>query len=208
MSPLAVGVVIGIGGAVLIGTDAVASSAPSSALGSSVSVLDTPLDHDLPVTDTPTLTYAGDGDRNMEAMLAVIRKAESNNDYYALVGGGRIDNLDCHPSFTDASMTQKSAYGRGPGWRDSHAAGAYQFQPQTWRECVQALKLDGSFSEDNQDRAAAYLIQRRGGTNAVRMGDIDGAVAFLRKEWQFFTVSQWPSTRVASTFENYGGTVA
>lgn len=143
---------------------------------------------------------------NLQAFLAVLRLGESAGDYGALVGGGRVVDLSHHPAFTDASMTTKSTWGTGPGWRNSHAAGAYQFQPQTWKECSVGCHLNGAFDQASQDTAAVYLIKRHNAYNAVLSGDIDTACSLLTNEWQSLPVRgvAW----VSVNYEQNGGTLA
>lgn len=211
MSPLAIGATVGVGAAIALGLSSNAEASQSPAV-----------DYNLPSTDelfpvyndtanmstNPMPTLVNSPDANLQAFLSVIRKAESNNDYYALVGGGRFDSLSCHPSFTDATMRTKSAYGLGPGWRNSHAAGAYQFQPATWRDCVAGLRMNGDFSRESQDKGAVFLIKRRGALENVLAGDVQGAIIKLQAEWQFLTVPAWPASRVSSTYADFGGSFA
>lgn len=143
-----------------------------------------------------------DYDKNLYAFLAVLRAGESSNNYGALVGGGEISDFSHHPA------TGQNPW---PGiiWpstgQPTHAAGAYQFQPGTWLECVKALGLK-DFGIDSQDAAAIYLIKRRGAYRAV----LDGNVALARN----LLVNEWASLAdrgydwVAETFTEEGGVLA
>lgn len=164
--------------------------------------------HDNPLNtgDVPAPDMMQYPESNIEAFLKVIREGESNNDYYALVGTrNRMSTLHHHPAWTDASMTTYS--GMVP-WRNSRAAGAYQFQPVTFREATRALGLNGSMSVENQDAAAKYLIRRRGAYQYIAMGDVASGVALLRKEWQMFETPRWSDSTVIAHYQDYGGTVA
>jgi muramidase (phage lysozyme) len=154
------------------------------------------------------LNYPNTEAEQIDAFLSVIRYAESADDYGAIVGGGRNMDLSHHIAFTDATMARKSAYGNGAGYRGSHAFGAYQFQPQTWKECSDALGLNGDMSQGNQDKAAVFLIKRRGAYQAILDGDIQVACDLLKNEWQFLTLPRWDWLTVANTFVDNGGSTA
>jgi lysozyme len=124
------------------------------------------------------LGYEGplDYDQNLDAYLAVLRLAESSNNYKALVGGGNFTSYADHPTPGEGFEGIVTPFG------PSHAAGAYQFQPGTWREARAALGLP-DFSPASQDQAAVFLIKRRGAYAAVRAGDTGLAQSLLRNEW-------------------------
>lgn len=86
--------------------------------------------------------------------LARIRHAESANNYYVGYGGVDIRGYPADaygfPSWPGA-ITQ-----HGP----TRAAGAYQFQPATWREIAQPMGLDFRVPA-HQDVAAWTLAQQR-----------------------------------------------
>lgn len=154
---------------------------------------------------SPPLDYAGDMTGNIDAFLQVIKEGESNDDYGSLVGGGRFTDLSHHPGWTDASMTKLSSW---TGWNGSHAAGAYQMQPQTFKEASDALGLGGDFSQASQDAAAVFLLKRRGAYDDIGVGNISGAVGKLTSEWQMFVTARWPVNTVVSRFQEYGGNTA
>jgi muramidase (phage lysozyme) len=86
----------------------------------------------------PELTPEGKG------LLTTIAAHESRGDYNALYGGGH---------FTGTQFPQWA------GRDNSHAAGAYQFQPGTFAGVQSAHPEIKDFSPANQDRAAWLLAQ-------------------------------------------------
>jgi muramidase (phage lysozyme) len=115
---------------------------------------------------------------NLQAFLAMIRYAEGTsgaNGYRTLFGGGLFDSFDDHPrQYIVASL----------GGREitSSAAGAYQFLARTWDDVRGILSLP-DFSPASQDRAAAFLIRRRGALADVNAGRFDVAISKCNKEW-------------------------
>lgn len=87
----------------------------------------------------PELTPEGKG------LLTTLASYESKGDYGVLYGGGH---------FTGDQFPQWA------GRDNSHAAGAYQFQPGTFADVQRARPDIKDFSPANQDRAAWYLAQR------------------------------------------------
>ncbi len=140
---------------------------------------------------------------NLSAFLAVIRAGESGGDYRALVGGGQFSDYSHHPGWTDASMTRKSAWA---GRWNSHSAGAYQFQPGTFKEVSDALGLGGAFDPVSQDSAAVYNLKRKGAFDLVVAGDIYGAFQRLTREW--IALPDRGIEWVISTYEANGGELA
>lgn len=136
---------------------------------------------------------------NLAAFLAVLRLGESSDDYRSLYGGGRFRSFDDHPTFGEGF---EGAIVQG---RPTHAAGAYQFQPGTWREAQKALGLP-DFSPESQDEAAVFLIRRRGALQAVKEGKMTKARELLTKEWASLPDrgDEW----IAATFVANGGTLA
>lgn len=116
---------------------------------------------------------------NLRAFLAVIRSCEGTageNGYRTIVGGELFDSFADHPR-----VVRSGRFSNGKEWR-STAAGAYQFLVGTWDECARALNLP-DFSPQSQDRAAVYLIQRRGALQAVEEGDLRRAIELCNREW-------------------------
>jgi muramidase (phage lysozyme) len=87
----------------------------------------------------PELTPEGKG------LLTTIAAHESRGDYSVLYGGGH---------FAGTQFPQWA------GQDNSHAAGAYQFQPGTFGGVQRARPDITDFSPANQDRAAWYLAQQ------------------------------------------------
>lgn len=148
----------------------------------------------------PPIDYGSsepDPDKNLAAFLKVIRDGESADRYDALLGGGYFRDYSEHPAISQGFK----------GFGNSHAAGAYQFQPGTWLECKQSLSLP-DFGPQSQDAAATYLIHRRGAYGDIAVGDIASAVGKLSPEWQFLTLPRWSVQTVINHFEENGGQVA
>lgn len=81
------------------------------------------------------------------AMLALIRKHESGGEYNILCGGGHFQDYGAFPLWK--------------GFRGSHAAGAYQFEPQTYAWLAMLCHLP-DFSPIAQDIAALRLLRMVG----------------------------------------------
>lgn len=193
MNPLIPLGIIGAGIAVAVTTDAEASVPIQDDIGDDPF----PIDHSDTGSTLP-IDYGSDtqmdGDTNISAFLAVIREGESSGNYGALVGGGSFSDFSHHPATPPITF-------QGVG--NSHAAGAYQFQPGTWA----SLGLP-DFSPANQDKGAIMLLQRRGAYDDIRMGNIASAVGKLGQEWQMFLTTRWPVNSVIAHYEENGGYVA
>lgn len=158
--------------------------------------------------DTGGDVNSGDADANLAAFLALIRQAESSNDYQALVGGGQFSDMSDHPA--------------NKGWAGVHinggplttAAGAYQITRTTWNSLrAQNGELSlPDFLPQSQDAAAVLLIKGRGAYNLVLQGQFTPALQKLRGEWESFDRmfnGTYPMTLDDATayYENQGGTV-
>jgi lysozyme len=126
-------------------------------------------------------------ERNLYAFLKLIRVAESQDNYNALVGGGDFTDYSDHPANLGWS-------GIRLGVGLTTAAGAYQITSTTWdgggwkplRSGVkQELGLT-DFSPASQDAAAIALLQRRGAYDLVLAGDFESAIRKLTGEWEAF----------------------
>ena len=82
------------------------------------------------------------------------------------------------------------------GGLSSAAAGKYQFMPDTWAMCVKALDLS-DFSPANQDKAALWLVKKRGvnPSKQVTLSDMEK----LGKEWAGLTPHYGQTDRTAKT---------
>ena len=78
------------------------------------------------------------------ACLALIRRHESGGSYNILCGGGHFIDYTTFPVWK--------------GFRGSHAAGAYQFEPGTWAWIAQRRALP-DFSPIAQDAGALWLLR-------------------------------------------------
>lgn len=109
---------------------------------------------------------------NVRAALDTIAKAEGVKfGYYTMYGNTKITSLKEHPNraITKWGIT-------------STAAGRYQFLFKTWTAIAKRLKLD-SFSPENQDIAALYLIDEKGAISDIKKGDPVSAFYKIRKIW-------------------------
>ena len=163
-------------------------------------------------------TDAAMQDTNTAAFLSLIAYSEGTDrqrDPYRVCYGYKhtIADLTDHPSVT-GEWKGESIANLGPQYagKVSTAAGRYQLIKPTWLECKRALKLP-DFSPDSQDRAAVYLIKRRGALDAVRAGRIADAVDACRQEWASLPGAGYgqPERKMAAlidTFSAAGGVLA
>lgn len=115
---------------------------------------------------------------NLQAFLAMIRYAEGTsgaNGYRMLFGGGLFDSFADHPR-------QRITARLGGQTITSSAAGAYQILERTWDDIRRLAGLP-DFSPASQDKAAVFLIRRRGALADVRAGRFDAAVEKCNREW-------------------------
>lgn len=93
------------------------------------------------------MTYSFYPTEGEDACLHLIRKHESNEQYNILCGGERFHS-----------------YARFPIWRGykgSHAAGAYQFEPGTWAWVSEHTGVK-DFTPASQDINALWLLRKVG----------------------------------------------
>lgn len=162
-------------------------------------------------------------DRNVRAFLAMIGRAEgtdSQADAYRVCYGysHTIKSFADHPAVTGEwkgkTLTDKQCAGAGygPGCV-STAAGRYQITKPTWLDCKRSLGLP-DFSPDSQDRAAVYLINKRGALAAVMEGRLTDALELCRREWASFPGANYAGqgTRtlawMQSAYQGAGGVLA
>jgi muramidase (phage lysozyme) len=117
-------------------------------------------------------------DPRVRAFLDTLAGRESSGRYNVINGGQRFDDYMRHPNIKG---------------KDSKAAGAYQFIPDTWARMAKELDLR-DFSPDSQDMAALHLLRmiNPGGVkdaNAIarlQRGDIEGAIFAAGSQWDAF----------------------
>lgn len=105
----------------------------------------------------PGKIVAGDLPPQAVGLLNAIGAPESNGKYnvrYTANGGTTFDDLSNHPNIPERILSGPNA------GKTSTAAGRYQFIKSTWDSIPTEFKGDGSFKEENQDRAAWFLAQR------------------------------------------------
>lgn len=161
-------------------------------------------------------------DRNVRAFLTLIGWSEGTErqpDPYRVAYGYRhvIQDFRDHPAVTGEWRGERLsdamciAAGLPPGCV-STAAGRYQIIRPTWLTAKGALSLP-DFSPESQDRAALWLIEKRGALDDVKEGRVTDAVAKVRREWASLPGSGWgqPERALSSLIAAYttaGGTLA
>jgi len=128
--------------------------------------------------DLPTIIDAGDG-IHPKSYVPVAKKAIELGGMSPTIGAGgnwvnRSYKFADHPRVV-----------LGPTKLRSSAAGAYQFMPDTWDDCVRALKLS-DFSPENQDKACIWLIQTRNALDDVKQGRFYVACDKVKGIWASF----------------------
>lgn len=143
------------------------------------------------VVDTMRGVEVGQAERNVQAFLTMIRKAEGtwgSGGYGALFGwpqrGRSFDpwKAQDHPrqyfTFTDkAGRTLRTS-----------AAGAYQVTATTWDDAGSGAKIRASrgirgFNPTEQDEFAIGLLELDGALSHVQAGRLDKALAIARRRW-------------------------
>jgi len=129
---------------------------------------------------------------NLAAFLSTISHAEGTDQaadsYRACYGyAHNIVSFADHPAatleWTGEYLTDQQCRNVGlPPLCKSTAAGRYQINFPTWRECKKALNLP-DFTPASQDRAAAWLIQRDGALDMVNGGQFADAIIKCRETW-------------------------
>ena len=142
------------------------------------------------------------GDSNVAAFLAMIRYAEGTagpDGYRTLWGGGLFESFADHPRIVGEYMSNGRPI-------KSTAAGAYQFLSGTWDDAARKLQL-ADFSPANQDRAAIWLLSRRGALADVQAGRFEAAIAKCAKEWASLPGSPYgqPLKTIAQVRQAYAG---
>ena len=107
---------------------------------------------------------------NVIAFLDMIAYAEGAG-YSTLFGNDTFVGFDDHPR----KVIRKSGYA-------SSAAGRYQFLQKTWDDVAPKIGAT-SFDPYWQDRAAVYLIKRKGALADVIAGRFADAINKVRKIW-------------------------
>lgn len=155
---------------------------------------------------------------NTAAFLSTIAASEGTDraaDPYAVCYGYKhtVRDFSDHPAAT-GEWTGEPLDSLGAQYKGlkSTAAGRYQFILPTWRMCKRALNLP-DFGPESQDKAAIYLITKRGALDAVEAGDIATAVSLCRQEWASLPGAGYgqPERKLAQlvdVFTNAGGHLA
>lgn len=115
--------------------------------------------------------------------LQVLKHAEgtTQKSYSTAFSGVQYNNNQPHPGTV---YTSKSG-------RQSAAHGAYQFMPDTWRDANGGQNVP--MTKENQDKAAIWLIQQRGGFDPATTPISRAAVNKLAGTWASFPNAQGKS---------------
>ncbi len=153
-------------------------------------------------------------DNNMQAMLALIRWAEGTSDQpdaYSTVYGYASPLTDLFSNPWDSGQVQSVT---GPSGQSS-ACGAYQFEPESFREaCAGAGISDQIFDYVTQDTAAAWIINvKRHAGDDVKAGRLSDALSKLSYEWASLPPARYNQpvrdyNDCASVFVKEGGTLS
>jgi muramidase (phage lysozyme) len=146
----------------------------SAALNPALDFLDFATGGILKLSNMRTVTAADLGNKNVQAMLKVIRTGEGTadaNGYRRIFGGQLFNSFADHPR---VSVT-KNGY-------TSTAAGAYQALISTWDETRSIMRLK-DFSPASQDLFAVGRIAARGALDDIKAGRFTLAIQKISPEW-------------------------
>lgn len=126
-------------------------------------------------------------DAEQNQFLAAIRSIESGGNYFIGTSGG--GDLSKYPTDTYGfPIWDGKPSGLAPG-KTSHGAGAYQFEPGTWKHVASKYGLNFK-NKGDQDRGAWYLAQEvyqrvtgRSLDAALDEGDFQSVQTALRTTW-------------------------
>ena len=123
---------------------------------------------------------------NLQAFLALLRQAESGDDYSVIAGGDHFDDFSEHPFIVDPQR---------PRPLGTTASGAYQITRPTWIMARDGAGL-ADFSPTSQDAAGLWILRYKvpghnavnpegtGNYELVQAGNFDAAMAALGPEWE------------------------
>lgn len=159
----------------LLAASASASDAWSTGADPSPPILPPP-DPDTAAAAAADIMDAPTPDSRVAAMLATIRRFESNGDYSILYGGGHFADYSKHP--------RKRIPINLPGYegKGSTAAGAYQINAPTYDDFAPRLGIT-DFSPASQDAIALAILKDTGAYDALAAGDVSGAFALASRRW-------------------------
>jgi len=126
----------------------------------------------IPQTDST----GGNMDTQIAALLAVIRKFESNDQYNILYGGGTFFDYSHHPDVLVPINL--------PGYEGKYstAAGAYQINFPTYNEFAPQIGVT-DFSPATQDALAIAILNACGAIDALANNDIESAFTAASSRW-------------------------
>ncbi len=112
----------------------------------------------------------------VQALLSVIADRESRGRYNVINGEAFFNDYSKHPNR------------HAPG-RTSTAAGAFQFNRETWIEVASPLGLT-DFTPASQRLAAAYKLKHIGAVAKLEKDDVEGAIFDAAKPWESLPVDK------------------
>jgi len=157
--------------------------------------------------------------KNTAAFLALIEYSEGTSqggrDPYRTCYGYRhtIASFADHPAVTGEWAGESIAsLGASYAGKVSTAAGRHQIIKPTWLDAKRAMGLP-DFSPDSQDKAAVYLIKKRGALGDVEAGRVADAIDKCRLEWASLPGAGYgqPERKLAALIDAYtnaGGALA
>jgi muramidase (phage lysozyme) len=143
---------------------------------------------------------ASDLPATVRAFLDAIAFAEGTHGSYNMMYGGKTFS-----SFSDHPRVWRASPWGTPGV-GSDAAGRYQFKSTSWDEARQKLGLK-DFSPVSQDRAAVYLMQRKGAyayenvKNAQDRNRFNAATSSLSYVWASLPPQRYKGQKVRTNDE-------
>lgn len=125
-------------------------------------------------------------DANVAALAALVRRAEAQDRYDAIYGGGTFTNFADHPAVTGEWPGVRLTSGPNAG-KLTTAAGGYQITRTTWSGLGGSARF-GDFSPAAQDAAFLAILEekRPRALTLIRAGKFNDALAELRGEWEAF----------------------
>lgn len=149
--------------------------------------------------DNSSINTSVTSTRNVDAFMSTIRQFEAGGSYTALVGGGHFTDFSHHPALPPSNWQ-----GIVTKWGPSHAAGAYQYQPGTWKALARILKLN-DFAPSSQDAGCVELLNERHALGLIHSSQFAAAVKILQPEWQSMLLVPLP--KLAAFYQLNGGTI-
>jgi muramidase (phage lysozyme) len=150
---------------------------------------------------------------NVQAILATVRRFESNGDYSVLYGGGHFSDFSKHPNIRVPFVNKNKALHADGSPNDySTAAGAYQINHPTYLLWSAVPGAPTDFGYAAQDYLAVVGLQLIGALQDVIDGNFFDALATMSGTWASLPGSkaqQNPQSLqlVQNTYVDNGGSI-